>query len=539
MARRKIAIDILTPDQGIETRLSPSMIPKRNVPRIDDGNAFYGVVQKDYGTSLFIDATASTPGAAPINGFFTAEFPNETRFQAFNATGMYRYVSSASGFVNDGQVYTGTETDYWDACMHNDEMYYTNGVDMIQHKPSYAVTGTNLASVATSTYKANAIVSFANHLNIYHTVESGTENYKRARWTDVGILGNTSTDWTGGTAGFVDVQDGDGQILTAGLLGGGSVVVYFTGSIHIQEWVGGSTVYKITKMVTGLDIPSRRCFAANDSIHYFFTRENIYEYGGGRSVKPIGDPIKKLYQSDINPDSMDKAWIEFIKEDNEVRVHVPTGNSSTVNKEYICKVSGNKYTWFSTSREYTAHGKHIRESGLTIGELQGNIGAQTWQFGDMFAKSQAPVHILGDASGNVVKRDKAVYSICVSGTSTAQNFAFYTKDISPSEDIDPEYSGSGKYYDRSEYATQKNRWLTIRCEAKGEGSLTAHYSIDGSDSFTQCDEGAKSLTDTWEPYTWDVDITSELFAAQFSNSGEDEIAQIRHVKLEYVPGSEV
>ena len=537
MPRRKIAIEILAPIEGIETRLSGSMIPVRNVPTVRNCNAYYGIIHKAFGTSLLVSSTATTPGAVPINHIYEAVFPGATTLQVFNHTGMYKYTSVASGFANDGQVYTGTFTDRWHVCMHNNDMFYTNGVDLIQRKAAYNTTGANAVSVVTGSYKAYALVSFADHLIAYHTTEAGTQCRKRARWTKVGLLAHNGDDWTTGTAGFLDIQDGEGSLLTAEPLGGGAVVVYFEGSIHLQEWVGGSVVYRFTKMVTGLDIPNRRCVARNDAIHYVMTRENIYEYRGGREFIPIGDAIKNTYVNEMNSSAMDTAYMQFIKEDNELRIYIPTAASTMPDTCFICKIGdGNK--WFKAERPYTANGTTSRPAALTIGELVGNIGAQTWKFGDVFVNAEAPTYLLGDTTGNVVKMDKAVYSISVGGTSQAQTFEFPTKDLSASGDVDPEYSGQGKYFDKSEYASHKSRWLSIKAECAGEGSVTAWYSVDGSRSWIQCPEGAKTVTSEWEPYIWDVDITSELFAAKFVNSGTNEVIQIRFVKVEFVPGAE-
>jgi len=123
--------------------------------------------------------------------------------------------------------------------------------------------------------------------------------------------------------------------------------------------------------------------------------------------------------------------------------------------------------------------------------------------------------------------------------STAQNFTFQTKDLSASGDVDPEYSGTGKYYDKSEYASHKSRWLSIKAELAGYGDVTAYYSIDGSRTWIACPEGAKTISAEWDLYEWDVDITSELFAVKLTNTGQNEIPQLRFVKVEFVPGSEV
>jgi len=531
MPKRKIAIEIFAPIEGLHTELSPSMITGQSTPNVQNANAYYGVVQKDYGTSLF--CTGTVGGPVPSNYIFECPFNAESVLEAFTHTGNYKLVDG-TGFTKDGQTYTGTFTDIWNGAMYNDDFIYTNASDSLQAKLAYNTTGTNMGG---NTAIARAVVGFKAHLNLYHTTEGGTASPFRIRWSQAGALGYTSTDWGSGTAGFLDLPDSEGVILTAAGIGGGAVVVYCAGSIHLQQWVGGSVVYQFTKMIGGLDIPSRRCVAVNDDIHYFFTRENIYEYRGGRDLIAIGDPIKALYQQTINPNTMDTAFVQFIKEDEELRLYVPSGSATQPDKCFICKVRDG-YKWFLTDRQYTSHGKFTRQSAITIGDLVGNIGAQNWKFGDMVSTVGAPVYIMGDQSGNMVQMDKTLYSASQSATGTAKAFVFDTKDFSANKDVDPE-GGTGSRYDPSEYMDNDSRWLSVYAEARGDGTLGMQYSTDGGAVFAPAPEGGKTITTTWQSYQWDVDVAAESFRARFTNTGTNEVAHIRHIKVEFVPGSVV
>jgi hypothetical protein len=534
MPKRDVAIEILMPTQGIHRELGSSFIQARSTPNCLDANSYYGAVQKDYGTTIFATGTGAALGA-PANFIYEALFGSDRLIEAFTHTGMHKYSSGTDSFVSDGQVYSGTFTDFWSACMHNDALIFSNGIDTVQAKLAYASTGTNMAGITTAAAMANVVVSFANHLNFYNTVESGNPCYKRVRWTKVGLLGYTSTDWTGGTAGFVDLMDMDGNLITAEKMGNAGVAIYGEKSIHMQEWVGGTDVYRFTKMITNIGTPCRRGVVANDTTHYFIGRDNIYKYQGGRDLTPIGDAIKPQYVDDVSQSSIEYAFIDYIKDEDEVRVYIPIGSDTYPSICYIYKVKDD--AWFRSTRPYTCVGKVSNSpSAKTIGELVGDIGAQNWKFGDYIVRIGAGITILGDQTGNIVKMDKTVYSISIGGTQTAQTFVFDTKDLSSIGDIDPLVKNR---YNLTSYMDNKSRWYEVRIEAKGSGSLYAEYSTDAGNNWAPANPEYAALTPEWAMYTFEFDTANEHIMFRVKNSGLNEVVHIRYLKPRFIVGSEV
>jgi hypothetical protein len=536
MPKRDVAIEIIQPTKGINRYRTESMIEKDFTPKCEACNAFYGIVQKDYGTTIFATGTGAGLGA-PANLLFKADFSAATLLQAFTHTGMYKYTSGLDSFVADSPSYSGTYTDFWSAAMHNDVMIYDNGINLLQAKTSYSSTGTVMGGVSVSSYKAWGVVSFADHLNIYHTVESGNECPKRIRWTKAGTLSYATSDWTTGTAGFVDLQDMDGDLQQAEKIGNAGVAIYGEGSIHMQEWVGGTDVYRFTKMITNKGVSSRRSVVSNDTIHYVFSNDfNVYEYAGGRSLRSIGDAVKPDILNTINQNALQYAWTQYVSEDDELRIHIPTGTSTHTDTVYICKVN-DEYAWFRSTQHYNCAGElPSRPSGVTIGELVGNIGAQNWRFGDYYLRGGSRVRVMGDMSGRVVKMDKTVYSISESGSSLPQTFSFDTKDLSSISDIDPLVRDK---YNLSSYMDNQTRWVTVKAELKGQGSAYLQYSTDGGNTFTNFDESPITLDANWKMHTLDLDRCSEKMLVRLSNSSTNEVVHMRYMKIQFIPGGDV
>lgn len=531
--RRDISIEIIDPIKGINVAQNASMIDPTYSPNEQGCNTYYGMVQKEYGTSLF--CTGTVPGR--INLLYQADFLNNSVLQGFSDTGMYQY--SAGTFAADSPAYTGT-TGYprpvFKACMHNNAMIYCNGTSNVQYKSAYNATGTEMGGILYGTYSAHAMLSFKDHLNLYNTIEGGSACPKRVRWTKVGLLAYNTADWGSGTAGFIDIQDVEGEIMAAEKLGQGAVAVYGENSIHMQEWVGGSSVYQFTKMVNNIGLPSPRAIVSNDNVHYLATLDNIGAYFGGTEVTWIGDAIQSDYRASLNKNYVQEMWLQFVKPNGELRVYIPTGTATSPDTCYICKVNEG-YAWHRVSWPYTAMGLSNRPSNLTIGDLVGNIGAQNWTFGDVAANAGDTVYLLGNNNGRVAKMDKTIYSI-ISGTSTgaAQTFTWDSKDISSHKDVDP---ATKNKYNYSEYMDNETRWQTQKIELKGYGSAYLSYSVDGGTTFAAFPESPVTLDANWKMHTLDVDICSPKYMFRVSNSSANEVVHMRYAKIEFVPGSEV
>ena len=538
MTLRQNTFEVFTPISGIHVEAPSTMIDPRASPRLNNANAYYGVVQKDYGTSLFatgtVAGTHSVIGTAP-SLIFEANFPDSTVLQVFTHTRMYRYMppigtaTTADGFLIDSIAYaTGTAGDYWSACMHNTELIYVNAKELVQFKAVSSTTGTGLTGA--SSYKAYSLESYSNHLNLYRTLEGGIDCYKRIRWTVAGALNHTASDWTTGYSGFVDVLDMDGGIMCQQKIGGG-VAIYCDNSVYLQQWVGGSGVYTFTKVINGKGVPSRRSVVSDGSVNYFISWDNIYKHYGNTDYEPIGNAIKADYISGMNRSAMAVAWIEYIKDDDELRVHIPTGTSTTCDTCYIYKVRDN--TWYKTDDPYVSKGTSTRVANVTIGDLAGSIGEQDWKFGDLVSQAGAAITLYGDKSGRVVKRDKMIYTISDSGTSTSRTFVFETKDFSAVNEIDPLTKDR---YNPSRYEDSESRYQKVSVEMKGQGTATLNYSVDEGNSWYPL--GSTTLDSFWELHEFDLDHADEEIRVKITNTGTGTI-HVRYISIDFVNGSRV
>lgn len=540
MPKRHRSIEIYAPTIGIKSDAPTNLLDPRAQVAGQNFKCYYGVNQKEYGTSLYATGTGSVLPQPP-NFIYDAKFPDSDILQVATPTNIYAYTGALDAFVSDGQIFTGTFTDFWSGVMHNDNFIYTNGVNPIQVKTTFSATGTNMASaVSPNTYKAWSLASLKDHLCLYHTFVGPTEKFKRVQWTIKGplTLSAGTTDFDSGTAGAIDLQDANGEIKCGVPLGAG-VAVYAEHSIHLQTWVGGDQIFQFDKVSPNIGTPGRRTVFSYSDVNYFLSDANVFSFDGG-SLNPIGDPIKKALFSEVNQANISSAFLDYDYNENELLINVPTGTSTTPDVCWVYRIGDD--SWARKLRAHTCAGLFSRRSGLTIGELVGNIGAQNWTFGEALVRVDSQVRLMGDPSGRVVKHDITRYSVSVSGTNQAQVYTIDTPDIVGNtirgdngysvRPVDP-YTG-----DVVEYTTTYQRWQRLTLEAYGTGTAIVSYSTDRGNTFTPFSSSPLTLVVNGTSHWMDMDVSSPFIRIRISNTGQNEFVGVRFMKLDFLPGSD-
>jgi len=524
MAKRRQIIEIFAPTLGIKSNTPTTIMDPRAQPYGLNDKMLYGVNQKEYGTALYTTTLPTLSG--PCIALYEAKYAAGTVLQAFSHTGVYKLASST--WSNDGQVFTGSaDVAHWSGLMYSEKFVYNNGVDHMQVKASVSVTGTAMAAcLSPTTHKAWALAALREHLCLYHTIEGGTEHPNRVRWSQKGAI--TATCMTGGTSGYLDIEDVEGEIQAAAPLGA-SNAIYSNESIHVQYWVGGTEIYRVQKTVSGIGTPSRRGVAVWKDVNYFLSSYNFHAYHGGDDLRDIGDPIQQAAFGEINNSALATAFVEVDPESEEVLFHVPTTGT---NPDTVWVYAINNDSWSKLSRAYKSSGRYARADGLTIGELVGDIGAQTWKFGEYQAKPGAVVRLYGDVSGYVTRYDRTRFSVHSGGANVPQAFIYETPDLTGANQTDP---ASG---DKVDFTSYVKRWTQFHVDLQGVGNANVFYSTDKGGNFTLMKGSPLVLTATGQSRTLDIDRASACIRFRITNTGTYEYAGVVYAAVEFIPQGE-
>lgn len=541
MAKRHRSVEIYNPTIGIKSDAPTDILDVRAMPfgNVQNFKLYYGVCQKEYGTSLFATGPSSTLPATPTF-IYQADFPSADSLQVHTPTKVYKYTAGMDTYVSDGQTFTGTYTDFWTGIMHNDAFVYSNGVNPIQVKSTFSATGTNMASaVSPTTYSAWSLLSMRDHLLLYHTIENGTEFFKRVRWSKKGALTYAAgtTDFASGVAGGLDIQDAEGELKCAVPLSGGAAV-YFEHCIHYQFWVGADEVWRFQKVVPGIGTPGRRTVVSYADVNYFLSHDNVYAFAGGSDLRPIGNAVKQAMFSELNRQYIHTSFVDFDPRENELYVYIPTGTSTAPDTCWVYRVVDD--AWARKIRPHSASGRFSKFSGLTIGDLVGNIGAQNFTFGEAVVRVDAEVKLYGDPSGRIVKNDITRYSVSQTGTAVAQSFVYETPDVIGNR-VQSQY-GQGPAIDpieddRVESLVTNQRWQRCTVNVFGNGTAVISYSTDRGSTFRQFDQSPITLQNSATSVMLDMEVSSPIVRVRVANTGLNEFIGVKYIKLDFIPGA--
>lgn len=540
MPKRHRSLEIYAPTLGIKSDVPTNLMDPRAAVNAQNVKFYYGVSQKEYGTSLYATGTMSVMTNSPTF-IYDAEFPNSTILQILTPTSVYAYTAGSDSYVINGQSFTGTYTDFWSGIMHNDAFFYTNGVNPIQVKTSFSATGTNLASAVTpTTYMAWSLVSLKDHLCLYHLFENGAEHYKRVAWSIKGplTLSAGTTDFDSGTAGAIDLQDAVGEIRAAVPLGPGAAI-YCERSIHLQTWVGGDQIFQFDKVSPNIGIPGRRCVFSYSNVNYFLSHNNVFSFDGS-TLTPIGDPIKKALFSEVNQDNIGSSFLDYDPAENELLVYVPTNTSTQPNVCWVYRISDD--TWSRKLREHSAAGRFSRRSGLTIGELVGDIGGLNFTFGEALVRADAEIRIFGDPSGRLVKHDITRWSVNQTGTNIAQIYVHESPDLIGNKvagqyaQVQAQDPTDG---DVVQYTVTAQRWQRMSPEIYGNGQASVLYSTDRGSTYREFDQSPMTLVNNGTAYALDMDVANPYIRFKVISTGQNDFIGFRYAKLDFIPGGNV
>ncbi len=339
-----------------------------------------------------------------------------------------------------------------------DYMVFTNGTDNVMYYDGSSIQDIpNLPS--SGNCKCKAVAVYENYLLLIHTIEGGTAYPQRVRWSDTA----DPTEWAAGNAGYNDLYDSEDFNITALALGP-YMIIYKERSIVRMEYVGATDkLFNFDTVVTGEGAVSVDSVVDIGTEHIFMGNANVYRYGGGFDVGPVGDRVwNKLFGRDreINPNEVSKCICIYIEELDEIWLFYPDATATYPNKLARMSLENEAWTFRDLDIAITGYGFYQTNDTLKWNELIGSWLVQTFKWGGAQTKANSPTTILLSSTGS----NQAYEYNYVVGTDngTTITWQFETKDF---------YNPQNKF---------RTGFLDIKCKG---ATLTIEYSIDGGSTW--------------------------------------------------------
>ena len=217
----------------------------------------------------------------------------------------------------------------------SDLMVFTNGVDAPR-----MWNGTSCEPLTGATgYICRSLVLYNTALFLLGTIEGGVSYPQRVRRSNQ----TDPTDWTGGTAGYDDLLDSSDAVICGALLGP-YLIIYKSRSIIRGSFVGSSGLnYSFETTITHEGAITAASVVTVKDRHVFIGHNNVYEYVGDFTIKPIGEQIRPTLfgdDKDVNTTYDHIMFLLYIETFDEVWLFYPssTNLSASCNRTLRYKV---------------------------------------------------------------------------------------------------------------------------------------------------------------------------------------------------------
>jgi hypothetical protein len=542
-------------------------------------------LKKRYGYDTVNDLTLDDLDMTnpPIEGIFDAHYSNGNEWPVIFVGNKAKYDSVTSWATVNGVATIESNANYqWKCVMALDKSICTNNYNIplsIDSTPTKSlVTFTGLGNYL---YKAKDVIYFRNYLIFVNTLEAGTANPTRFRWSNVGTINTWSND------DYTDIATyaGDEIIGVSELYG--DIYLFLKSSIWRVTLIGGDDVFSYQKIVDNVGAIARDSiqnlvwpnnkqgivFLAQDKRVYLFDGISVTDIG--RTIQPTLD--------DISASRLQYAVSTYDYENYYLAATPDGGSQNTQLLVYNVKIG----EWYRYSDiNVNAFGR-VEDSNV-IKTYFGNYDAFVYWMDDPDKKNdvdgaQGIIDGVAIVNTDVITGGVALYDLTMptgvytgatvkitSGTGAGQEAVISSMTgvtgivvtaafgTTPDETsiysigaIDAYYHS--KWFDFGDNTNQKiMRNVYFWAEEASDNAVDVDYAIDfGTSVASETVDLAPSSNDLWDSGVWDeaiwastgqtfgrIDTKGEAryFQVQYSNDNIDETFNIYGYNIQAVMG---
>lgn len=416
---------------------------------------------------------------------------------------------------------TSNEDNIYSSEVMNNFYLNNHGVAPIEYWDMATATMTSLPGCAA--LGAMKIGKLGERVVLFHVVDTAVPKPQRVQWTIVGGISAAPAagDWADSGSGDTDLEStmGSDFIQNAEKMGN-SYIIYGERTIVLMEYTGKvSAPFSFYTRLSGIGLPAKMGIVNLGNEHIFMGWDNIYSYRGGIEVTPIGDKIKNDLFKIIAPAYIQRCFMLYIEENEEIRLYYPDTSSTTPNKYFSYNML-NK-SWSRGERSYTGFGYFTVVDAITW-DTVGDDADATWEeepasirWDDVTLEALSPTNLFGDTSGRIQEDNESTNNLvgaAIDGWWEAKDFV-----------LDARYRGT------------ITNWMEFNFEATGD-AVDISYSLDQGATWST--PVTFTLTSAWARYNYDFNANSDMIRFKFRNNTLGETFEVREFEIGMVPASD-
>lgn len=328
-----------------------------------------------------------------------------TKAYAVNNAGTHYNITRAGG------DYTATADTKWTGGALTGFLIFNNANDVPQSWNGD--TGTAAANLANwdSNWKCKAIRPLRNFLVALNVTKSSTSYPVMVKWSHAADPGTLPSSWDAADAtkfaGEQDIGDADGVLVDLVPLSDLGVI-YSTNSYHAMQYIGGTYVWRFTKLSGQAGALSQNCVVRYPGGHFVLTSGDVVIHNGGDPTSIVESRIRRNMFNAMDTNNYTRSFVAHNQAKSEVWACIPEASQTTCTRAYVWNYAQNSWS----VRDLTAatcgnDGPVIAASSDTWADLSGSWEAQTQYWDRTSIDASRRRLVLGSTSTHLYLTDGA------------------------------------------------------------------------------------------------------------------------------------
>jgi len=358
--------------------------------------------------------------------------------------------------------YTGTVNNKFFTTVLNDTYISVNGIDPIY---KYTTADSMTALAGSPPAYAKTICTFQSRI----LIGGEKDNPLRIRWSSAGTI----ETWSGGTSGWIDLDDTVDFVSHIKLLGS-ACIVYKERTIWEMTYIGGTAVFKPVLRINNQGTPAPSTIVDHGAEHILYSNSSIVTFDGTVCTSIAKNIFPLLFRTGekiIALDTIEQANAFY---DQELQIYLLCFPAESLLMKYNFTTSS--WMRYNSKPIYTMGSYKSLTDNPTWTAITGIWSAQVGSWIRLALTAESPTTLLGWSTGQIYEDDRV--------SSSSSELVYVTKDF---------------------IFGHSHRIREVRLLYR-YGGVTIYYSIDGGANWVSL--STLTAVTNWTEGVKDIDVTT-------------------------------
>ena len=137
-------------------------------------------------------------------------------------------------------------------------------------------------------------------------------------------------------SGYIEMTQGMGAKIVSAAPLKNYIGMYKDYCCALLSYIGGASTFAINVQIEGIGLAAKDAIANLGTSHMFLGSDyNIYRWNGGTELEPVGNPIKKLLQAEVNRAKVNRSFAVVNIAERQVIFFLPVNNDEYPTRMWI------------------------------------------------------------------------------------------------------------------------------------------------------------------------------------------------------------